>query len=373
MSNDNALQALKAILGGGTVAYHTIFARALGSVTAGIFLSQGYFWQYNAKYKDIYQFEGHDGKDFFQKTGAEIYEATALTDEQQLTARRILVKAGILTEKRAGIPAKNYYHININALVSAIDGYLNPALEVVEPVSVNNGTQFPGNTETGSGQTRRQASDNYGNSYIESLESNDSLESLYIQEAEKVKIQIWTAETEFVPVGTINPNNSNEDAPGPRRVPLNRYSNTPDLQTSPAQIEAQRMKKTNGRKPGSNTGGEIEKITQVVEYLNSVTGFKLKANSAAALKNIGARLKDGATVADMMRVIDRKASEWLNTEMQIYLVPDTLFNKSKFEKYMEQLEMPLLVKNQTQQHQPRRERLRMDEPDFSKHGGVQIF
>lgn len=184
--------ALRAIIGNGVVSYHAIFARALGSVTAGIFLSQAYFWQYNAKYKDIAHFECHEGKDFFQKTGAEIYEATALTDEQQLTARRILVKAGILTEKRAGIPAKNYYHIDVNALVSVIDGYLNPSVKLAEPVSANNGTQFPGNTETGVRELRKQSSVNAGNSYIESLESIDS----YLREEKEKSAQ----GAEFAPV-----------------------------------------------------------------------------------------------------------------------------------------------------------------------------
>jgi hypothetical protein len=64
MSNDNALQALKSILGGGTVAFHGVFARAI-NVNCALMISQGLFWQENAKFKEVYTFNDHGEKSFF--------------------------------------------------------------------------------------------------------------------------------------------------------------------------------------------------------------------------------------------------------------------------------------------------------------------
>lgn len=250
--------ALRAIIGNGVVSYHAIFARALGSVTAGIFLSQGYFWQYNARHKDLYQFDGHDGKDFFQKTGAEIYDATALTDEQQLSARRILVKAGILTEKRAGIPAKNYYHININALVSVIHGYLNPAQETAFEVSANDGTQFPGNTETGVRETRKQASANAGNSYIESIESIESIDSSLREEKEKN-----AQGAEFAPLKDEGVRNESE-APARPPQPL-QYPHTVNGVTYDAENPIPAHTVTNKQDPARFIASAVNEAVQWVE------------------------------------------------------------------------------------------------------------
>lgn len=52
------------------------------------------------------------------------------------------------------------------------------------------------------------------------------------------------------------------------------------------------------------------------------------------LRLIEARLKEGATIADMKRVIDAKCVEWKGGSMEKYLRPQTLFNASKFEQYL---------------------------------------
>ena len=52
-------------------------------------------------------------------------------------------------------------------------------------------------------------------------------------------------------------------------------------------------------------------------------------------KHIKARINDGYTLEDFKSVIDKKCSEWLNSDMEKYLCPDTLFG-SKFEKYLNQ-------------------------------------
>lgn len=359
MSNSDASQALKAILGGGTVAFHGIFARAI-NVNCALMISQGLFWQENAKFREVYTFPEHGERAFFQKTAAEWHEVTGLSTEQQSTARELLVRLGIFVEKKAGIPAKLYFHIDLEALVSVVNQYNVTGL----PVSVKAKSKFPGNTETKVPENPETVIGKNRKQYIgiESIESFDSIKESDAQsafsplsesESDYVKIQTWTAETEIIP---LNIASLKQDTPGGGASP-NQYSDTDAEELR----RRDPLKKTIGRKPGSKTGAEIEKITQVMEYLNHVTGFNLKANSAAALKHIGARLKEGATVADMMRVIDRKAGEWLGTEMQQFLVPDTLFNKTKFEKYMQQLDMPLPVRQQTQNQAYAKQQLTADQ------------
>ena len=58
-------------------------------------------------------------------------------------------------------------------------------------------------------------------------------------------------------------------------------------------------------------------------------------DSKNTTKHIKARINDGYTLEDFKTVIDKKCSEWLNTDMEKYLCPDTLFG-SKFEKYLNQ-------------------------------------
>jgi len=50
---------------------------------------------------------------------------------------------------------------------------------------------------------------------------------------------------------------------------------------------------------------------------------------------IKARIADGFTIKDFETVIQKKADEWLKTDMSKYLRPETLFG-TKFESYLNQ-------------------------------------
>lgn len=75
-------------------------------------------------------------------------------------------------------------------------------------------------------------------------------------------------------------------------------------------------------------------IPKIIEYLNTVANKKFKPNTSATTKLINARLSDGYTLQEIKYVIDNKTKEWLNTDMQKYLRPETLFNATKFESYV---------------------------------------
>ena len=75
--------------------------------------------------------------------------------------------------------------------------------------------------------------------------------------------------------------------------------------------------------------------SDTIEYLNSKAGTKYKSTSKNTTRHIQARINEGYTLEDFKTVIDKKCSEWLNTDMEKYLCPETLFG-SKFEKYLNQ-------------------------------------
>ena len=53
---------------------------------------------------------------WFYKTQKEIRDETGLTREEQETARRRLISAGVLEEDRRGVPAKLYFRVKADAL-----------------------------------------------------------------------------------------------------------------------------------------------------------------------------------------------------------------------------------------------------------------
>ena len=73
----------------------------------------------------------------------------------------------------------------------------------------------------------------------------------------------------------------------------------------------------------------------IIQYLNESIGSKYRYDSKETLKLINARFKDGYVLDDFYDVIDKKKKEWLNTEMEQYLRPSTLFG-NKFENYVNQ-------------------------------------
>ena len=106
-----------------------------------------------------------------------------------------------------------------------------------------------------------------------------------------------------------------------------------DLKNSNACIE----KISNNKELNNNNlNKELNNIyKETVDYLNEKAGTKYKSNSKNTTKHIKARLNDGYTLEDFKTVIDKKCSEWINTDMEKYLCPETLFG-SKFEKYLNQ-------------------------------------
>ena len=86
---------------------------------------------------------------------------------------------------------------------------------------------------------------------------------------------------------------------------------------------------------------------EIVNYLNSILDSNYKYTTRKTQDCIKARLNEGFTVDDFKTVIDKKAKEWLGTDMERYLRPETLFG-NKFEGYLNQtiVDKPSKQKNQ---------------------------
>lgn len=76
---------------------------------------------------------------------------------------------------------------------------------------------------------------------------------------------------------------------------------------------------------------------QIIDYLNNKTNSNYKYTTKSTQQKINARLNEGYKLDDFIAVIDKKYSEWLGTEFERYLCPETLFG-TKFEKYLNQKE-----------------------------------
>lgn len=329
---------IQSILGAKTVSFNSLFAKATGSVTAGVFLSQAIFWQEKAKFKNSIEVDA-DG--YFSKTADEWYDETGLSTEQQKTARVNLVRAGILQEKRAGIPAKMFFKIDIEALVSGISVFLNTGA-TVSGFSVNRNTETP---RTVNGHFRKQETGISVNSYNkESLESKESKErdagasdplSPPFQKIGEIEIpnSEFSLKANFPPPpipgaplpagGAIRVTLSDPELPGTTIV-----EELPAPKTPPEK---------SGRTPkGRGTAEEIKFAERIIGYLNEKAGRSFRVNAGDNAKGIIARMKEGFTEADMIRVIEFKTERWgKDPAMYEHLNPVTLFRPLNFEKYLQ--------------------------------------
>lgn len=85
----------------------------------------------------------------------------------------------------------------------------------------------------------------------------------------------------------------------------------------------------------NNTKEYKESINNIINILNNRAGTNYRPTTKKTQSLITARLKEGYTVDDFETVIDKKCNEWLGTEHEKYLRPETLFG-TKFEGYLNQ-------------------------------------
>lgn len=171
-ATNESLAVLKGLLSSGTVSYQAIFSKAFRSIPIGVYLSQMYFWQENSRYKGKETHQQFDGRTFICRTAEEWFEETGMTTEQQSKARETLRPFGVLLEKKAGMPAKLWQHINLEALVTVINRYL----ETGSPVAVDHRSKERYFTRASNGRILSQATVKNRTTYSRELESLESKE-----------------------------------------------------------------------------------------------------------------------------------------------------------------------------------------------------
>lgn len=79
----------------------------------------------------------------------------------------------------------------------------------------------------------------------------------------------------------------------------------------------------------------LDNIKYIIEYLNQKAGTHYRYTTSKTQKALKALLtgKQPYTVQECITVIDKKCSDWIGTEWEKYLRPETLFGE-KFENYL---------------------------------------
>jgi hypothetical protein len=91
------------------IAYHRVLV-AFGGRDAAIMLSQALYWTKRTK----------DAGGWFHKTVADWEEETGLSKDNQLTAKKQLMKYGVIETKRGKLHGLNHYRVNVPALQKAL-------------------------------------------------------------------------------------------------------------------------------------------------------------------------------------------------------------------------------------------------------------
>ena len=118
-------------------------------------------------------------------------------------------------------------------------------------------------------------------------------------------------------------------------ITINKYDEYQDINK---QLTS-KQQTTNNIKNKNNTNNTNKKeinniyIVEILDHLNMRTGQNYKSTTQKTRDLIKARFNEKFTVDDFKSVIDKMCVEWMNTDMQKYLRPETLFG-NKFESYL---------------------------------------
>lgn len=86
---------------------------------------------------------------------------------------------------------------------------------------------------------------------------------------------------------------------------------------------------------------------EIINYLNLKANTNYKHTTKKTKDCIKARINEGFTLEDFKIVIDNKTNEWIGTDMEKYLRPETLFG-TKFESYLNQKTTKVLSNSEKQ-------------------------
>lgn len=134
--------------------------------------------------------------------------------------------------------------------------------------------------------------------------------------------------------GSITNNNQNEN-----KVETNDNQNEIKMKSNENQNSNQNENETKTHQDVNvivNVNGiDNVNVKDIIDYLNFKSNSHFKYSSEKTKSLIKARINDGFTIEDFKTVIDNKTSEWIGTDFEKFLRPETLFS-NKFEGYLNQ-------------------------------------
>lgn len=274
------------------IAYNPAFAKLrVGKVKAGpvaaVFLSQMVYW--------------HNRMDggWMYKTQADIASETALTRDEQETARKRLIQLGVLEEDRRGVPATMHYRINPERL----EALLLETTQSVKKASPQNKTR------------------------LRNIQNVEMPQSGLVQSR---KLDCGDSTNKDVETPQTSMGQPNEQACGD---PTNFHTGDYTENTQ----ESTQDKKTScpvAQQPDPEVV-ITDQAKKVLTHLNQTTGSRFQV-CKTSLEHIRARLREGFTPEEMVMVIDYSKEKWgADIKMAEYLRPTTLFIPSNFPGYLQ--------------------------------------
>lgn len=261
--------------------------------------------------------ECQDG--YFYRTQNEIEQNTTLSAKVQLRCLRLLEEKGLIKTKLKGLPAKKYFCIDSECMHRL--------------------SQVLQNGETCIVEKDKQVEHKSINMYSENVET--SLVFLDNQVSTKVLIN------------NNRVNNNKEIIIDNNNKEKNDFSFSENYQSSTSLNDKKEIEKVNRAnfvndkesEPAENAKYYFE-VTQVLELLTERSGVNYKIPKTRAgiekyepYKLIKERISDGANLEDIFAVVEMKNKEWAGTQIYKNFVPSTLFRKSNFDKYLQQLQI----------------------------------
>jgi len=261
--------------------------------------------------------ESQDG--YFYRTQNEIELNTTLSSKVQLRCLRLLEEKGLIKTKLKGLPAKKYFCIDsecmyrLSQVLQKGETSLAETDNQVKPKSINKSGE---NVETSLAVLDNQVSTK---GLINNNRVNNNKE-IIIDNYNKEKSDFSFSE---ISQSLISLNDKKQ------LEKVSRANFVNDKESEPAE----------------NAKYYFE-VTQVLDLLTERSGVKFKIPNTKIgfekyepYKLIKERINDGAKLEDIFAVVEMKNKEWAGTQIYKNFVPSTLFRKSNFDKYLQQLQL----------------------------------
>lgn len=259
---------------------------------------------------------------YFFRTQSDIEQNTTLSAKVQLRCLKVLISKGILKTKLKGAPPVKYFCIDEKAILAIISQTGEIDLSKRENLNSTNG--IIQDVQKGEFEIAEREKLNSTNGRTNNNRVNNN-KVIIIDNKEKSDFSFSESSQSLI---SLNDKKELEK--------VNRANFVNDKESEPAE----------------NAKYYFE-VTQVLELLTERSGVNYKIPKTRSgiekyepYKLIKERLNDKATLEDIFAVVEMKNKEWFGTKVYVYMKPSTLFRKSNFDSYLQQLQLTENIKQQ---------------------------